>query len=96
VTIGDHIYFRACTPATGCEPWVTNGIDSVPLGDIRPGPRSSINAGAGSDTPFVTQFGLVLFVADDGTGEEIWAVPEALFLDGFESGDTGAWSAAVP
>jgi ELWxxDGT repeat protein len=95
-TIDDHVYFFACTEAAGCEPWVTNGVDVVPLGDIRPGVRSSTDLRNISGPNFVAQFGLVLFRADDGTGSELWAAPQAVFLDGFESGDTDGWSTTVP
>ena len=39
---------------------------------------------------------LLYFVADDGTGAELWATPLFLFDDGFESAGTTAWSAVSP
>jgi ELWxxDGT repeat protein len=95
VAIGDHVYFWACTPAAGCEPWVTDGVDVAPLGEVRAGTNNGRTADV-SDTAFVALDGLVFFTADDGTGTEVWAAPEVLFLDGFESGDTADWSAVSP
>jgi len=39
---------------------------------------------------------LLYFVANDGSGEELWAVSPLLFDDGFEGGNTAAWSATSP
>ncbi len=86
-----QVYFAACTASFGCEPWVTDGsaAGTKRLGDIAPGPGSS-NPGLG--TGFVARGRWIYFAADDGTGAELWAVPQVLFLDGFETEDLGRWS----
>ena len=60
------------------------------VADIWPGPLSS-NPGDGSG--IVRSGDLLYFRANDNSGEELWAHGSALFDDGFESGDTTAWSA---
>jgi Tol biopolymer transport system component len=50
-------------------------------------------------SPFsVESSGTVVYVADQENDEEyeLYAVPLILFADGFESGDTSAWSATAP
>ena len=67
--------------------------------DIHPGFQSSNPHAFRSrvgDTPFVESAGRLYFAADDGSGDELWAVAEFLFDDGFESANTAAWSATVP
>jgi ELWxxDGT repeat protein len=88
--VEDRLYFRACTPAAGCEPWVTDGsrAGTHRLGDIWPGPGSSLNS---TETRFTRSGRLVYFAADDGTGEELWAMPLEIFYDGFETGSTSRW-----
>ncbi len=97
--IGDRLYLAGCQQATGCEPWVSDGsaAGTHRLGDIWPGPRSALwRMGINSEEawrPFVLAGGVVYFAADDGTGTELWAVPQEIFYDGFESGGTERWSA---
>lgn len=91
--IGGFLYFSACTSEHGCEPWRSDGTaaGSLRLGDLNPGPESS------TPTGFAGAHGDVYFAADGGTGSEPWVFePEALFADGFETGDTSRWSAATP
>lgn len=85
--VGDRLYFSACDPAHGCEPWVTAGTPASThrLGDIAPGKDSS------RLEQLTAAFRLVFFQADDGTGSELWAVPQEIFYDGFETGDTTRW-----
>ena len=64
-----RVWFSACLPATGCEPWSSDGTaaGTTPLGDLGPGaegsaPRSFVGVGA-----------QVFFLANDGTtGHELW------------------------
>ena len=85
--VGDCLYFSACNFGRGCEPWVTDGTRAGThrLGDVAPGPRSSH---LDQLTPALD---FVFFRADDGTGPELWAVPQEIFYDGFETGDTTRW-----
>jgi hypothetical protein len=40
--------------------------------------------------------GLIYFSADDGVHNfELWALAVPIFYDGFERGDTSAWSSVV-
>ncbi|MBP1642040.1 MAG: hyalin repeat-containing protein, partial [Acidobacteria bacterium] len=89
--IGGRLYFRACTPSAGCEPWVTDGSGAGThrLADIRPGSESGLGW---TWERFVPSGRLLYFRADDGTGTELWAMPLELFYDGFETGNTGRWS----
>ncbi len=89
----DRLYFSGTDGTSGVELWSTDGTATGThrAADLHPGPGSSSPA---TLTPFGTQ---LLFSATDGaTGYEIWALGEAtpgpLFADGFESGDTSAWS----
>jgi ELWxxDGT repeat protein len=87
--IGGFLYFSACTSEHGCEPWRSDGTaaGTQRLGDLNPGPASS------TPTDFAGAHGDVYFAADGGTGSEPWVFePEALFADGFETGDTSRWS----
>ena len=97
--VGDDLYFRACDEATGCELWVTDGTPQRTrrAADLRPGARSSNPGGDGSRTrtALVASGDFLYFEADDGTGEELFALGLILFDDGFESNDTSAWSATV-
>lgn len=73
------VYFSACTPEHGCEPWRSDGsaAGTVLLKDIRPGRASSSPFGFGGDAN--GQF--VYFSADDGShGRELWR------SDGTEAG----------
>lgn len=98
---GDDLWFSACDGAAGCELWVSDGTPQRTrrVSDIHAGPESSNPRATRSrvgDTPFVASGGRLYFVANDGSGEELWAVSPLLFDDGFEGGDTAAWSAASP
>ena len=67
--------------------------------DLRPGPRSSNPGGRQlqeADRKLVPSGDFLYFEADDGTGEELFALGLILFDDGFESNDTSAWSATSP
>jgi ELWxxDGT repeat protein len=99
--VGDNLWFSACEPATGCELWVSDGTAARTrrVADIQPGFASSNPDSHRSrigEAPFVLSGGLLYFVADDGTGAELWATPLFLFDDGFESAGTSAWSAVSP
>lgn len=87
--IGSYLHFAACTSTQGCEPWWSDGTaaGTEPLADLFPGPASS------NPTGFAAAHGDVYFGADGGTGPEPWIFePDALFADGFETGDTSRWS----
>ncbi|KAB2964486.1 MAG: hypothetical protein F9K18_07495 [Thermoanaerobaculia bacterium] len=72
--LGNRLVFTGCDDATGCEPWVTDGAASAPLGDLRPGPESSIVSRWPLDLPlFATVGDTVLFFAEDSlAGLRIW------------------------
>ncbi|MCB1009462.1 MAG: hypothetical protein KDB94_11280, partial [Acidobacteria bacterium] len=63
----------------------TGGEELIPAADFDTGGEvANFEVGA---------FGTILYQADQTVDEELrlYAVPEMLFWDGFESGDTGAW-----
>jgi ELWxxDGT repeat protein len=62
---GRTLFFAGCTPATGCEPWVSDGTrqGTRPLADLRPGPASS------NPATFTVDGSRVLFAA----GGEVWS-----------------------
>ncbi len=98
--VGDDLFFRACDEAAGCELWVTDGTPQRTrrAADLRPGGRSSKPGGDGSQNAgsrLVESGDYLYFAADDGSGEELFAIGRILFDDGFESNDTSAWSATV-
>ncbi len=98
--VDGNLWFRACDDAAGCEVWVSDGTAARTrrVADLHPGPLSS-NPGSSSlfgENQFVPSNGRIFFPADDGSGEELWAVSLFLFEDGFESGNSTAWSATVP
>lgn len=91
------LYFSAWTPAHGREAWRSDGspAGTYRITDLVPGARSS------NPNRFLRSGELLFFVANDEVhGREVWALaPDGsfpLFLDGFESGSTDRWSAAVP
>jgi len=87
--IGSYLHFAACTSEHGCEPWWSDGTaaGTEPLADLFPGPASS------NPTGFAAAHGDVYFAANGGTGPEPWIFePDALFADGFETGDTSRWN----
>lgn len=90
-----RLYFAATDGASGLELWSTDGTEegTVQVRDIHAGPGSS------SPSAFALFEDRLFFAATDGvTGFELWAVeePELVFADGFESGDTSAWSLVLP
>jgi ELWxxDGT repeat protein len=100
VPVGNRIYFKGCDLAAGCEPWVTNGTapGTHRVADVFPGPGPGLRD-ADLDwmevprVEFARHGRLVFFAGDDGTGTELWAMRMELFYDGFETGNTGRWSA---
>ena len=94
----DRLYFAATDGVTGVELWSTDGTPggTGQVADIHPGPGSS------SPNGFAVYGEQLFFTATDGVrGYELWAlgdppVPEVVFADGFESGDTSAWATVVP
>ncbi len=80
--IGDEVFFRASTPATGYELWKTDGTTAgtTLVKDIAPGATSGLNPSDG-DAGLVDLAGTAYFVADDGIhGRELWR------SDGTDSG----------
>lgn len=75
---GDTLVFVAEDSASGWEPWSTDGTSAVPLGELRPGPDSSIELSAETNYqgsgPFFASLGdRVLLLANDGVhGLEPW------------------------
>jgi ELWxxDGT repeat protein len=72
---GGRIFFPAYQPATGLEPWQSDGTagGTTPLGDIAPGPASSV------PQYFAAAGGRLYFAASDNLrGAELWTVPLAV------------------
>jgi len=97
--IGDRLYFSACQWQTGCEPWISDGTGAGThrIDDLNPGSESGLEVTDAGNWPrpfpqFVRVGDEIFFAADDGTGEELWAVPQEIFYGGFETGDTTRWS----
>ena len=96
VTTQRFAYFRAASPA-GTQLWRSDG---TPAGTIpnsgMPGDPVVVSAG----TPFSLLSGSEWQVYFGGmepsVGTELFVLVERLHSDGFESGDTGAWSAGQP
>ncbi|MBI5542779.1 MAG: hypothetical protein HY901_02745 [Deltaproteobacteria bacterium] len=65
---GGPVLFSASNGITGFEPWITSGASAQPVGDINPGTASS------HPRDFAVANGHIYFVANDGRGEELWAV----------------------
>ena len=91
VAVGDRIYFRACEPATGCEPWTSDGTEAgtAMLLDVFPGVNGS------SSRLFTAVGGQVFFVADDGpNGPELWVTDGTpggtVLVENIRPGGTGA------
>ncbi len=90
---GGTVYFRADEGVSGEELWRSDGTaaGTVLVSDCWPG--------GGESYPYwLTEVDGTLFfrAADPTNGRELWAVAlPLLFADGFESGDTSAWSATV-
>ena len=86
VTIGDKLYFRGVDQG-GAEVWVSDGTQAGTVEITGNVPGLSWVGG------MVNADGELYFVASqDSTGQELWKLPLAIFKDGFESGDTSAWS----
>ncbi len=86
-----RLFFAAADGTHGLEPWTIDAPGSAPrlLHDIVPG------AGSSSPRGFVLSGSSVYFNAGNPeAGFELWSFDLAgdLFSDGFESGDTSAWS----
>lgn len=79
---GDRAFFAATDPASGSEPWITDGTPAGTylLGDVAPGPASSNPAGGGGEGAGFTAAGdRVYFAADDSQRAfELWAAPLAV------------------
>jgi ELWxxDGT repeat protein len=91
------LYFSAWTPTHGREAWRSDGsfAGTRRLTDVAPGPLSS------SPSRFVRRGNRLFFTATDHVhGFELWARADdgsiPLFIDGFEIGDAGRWSAEIP
>jgi ELWxxDGT repeat protein len=68
---GGRLFFAGSDAATGSEPWATDGLTTVRLADLRPGPDSSV--GFGWDRPaFATVGDQALFIAELGSGPQLW------------------------
>lgn len=94
-TLDGVLYFGAYG-TTDCELWRSDGTPTgTEVIDLIPGPQSSYPTQ-------LTRVGQRLFFAADdiNLGRELHELvhmdPSSLFFDGFETGDTGAWSTTVP
>jgi ELWxxDGT repeat protein len=90
---GDRVVFAAGDGVHGIEPWASDGFTTHLVGDINPGPASSLCCG--DRFPFRpllgTASGLAIMSADDGVdGFEMWAT------DGQTARLVGDIAAAVP
>ncbi len=92
-TIDGELVFSAYTEDRGYELWRSDGTASgtVPLRELRPGE-------AGEPLDLIASGGRAWAAGHgpDGEGRELVVYELALFEDGFESGDTNAWSSVVP
>jgi ELWxxDGT repeat protein len=72
--VGEAIVFGAYDDLHGREPWASDGSTAWPLGDLRPGPDSSIPLDGLLNHTFLTLLGdELVFFADDGVhGRELW------------------------
>lgn len=91
------LYFSAWTREHGREAWRSDGTaaGTYRLTDVAPGPLSS------SPSRFVRRGNRLFFTATDHVhGFELWARADdgsvPIFIDGFETGDAGRWSAQNP
>jgi len=91
------LYFSAWTREHGREAWRSDGTaaGTYRLTDVAPGPLSS------SPSRFVRRGNRLFFTATDHVhGFELWARADdgsiPIFIDGFETGDAGRWSAQIP
>ena len=64
--------------------------------DTRPGDDDSSFGGAWSVYPFFASGNVIVSDTQQGLFVVQLAVPQALFEDGFESGDVTAWSSSQP
>ncbi|WP_164014642.1 ELWxxDGT repeat protein [Pyxidicoccus trucidator] len=72
--VGGGVLFRAYVDTLGFEPWWSEGTAAgTKMADISPGPGSS------SPGAYISTRDWVVFIADDGTGSEPWALPTACF-----------------
>ena len=72
--IGSRFFFGGRDADHGTEPWVTDGVTSEMVADLRPGPESSLLQNPDYDRPWLAELGGdLLFLADDGTnGWRLW------------------------
>ena len=85
---GGIAYFTANDGGTGVELWKSDGTEAGTqrVADTLPGPEGS------RPDELIVGGKTLWFVANDGvTGRELHRITLALFADGFECGDTGAW-----
>ena len=91
VTAGGLIYFSADDGVHDVELWRSDGTEAgtIMAYDFHP-------ADDGYPALFTPIGDLLLFAAGDADhGYELWALAVSLFFDGFETGDTSAWSSEV-
>jgi ELWxxDGT repeat protein len=71
--VGGRLFFAGWDENAGAEPWVTDGLATARLADLKPGPESSLGFSFGFDVPAFAALGSqLLFLADDGTGTKLW------------------------
>ena len=88
--VGDRLFLTAYNLASGGELWVVDG-GSASMIDICPGACS----GGARGITAVGDLAYFRSLGDGTTGAELWALAVPLFFDGFETGDTSAWSSEV-
>lgn len=96
VTTQRFAYFRAASPA-GTQLWRSDG---TPAGTIpaagMPGDPAVVSAGAPFSLLAGSEWQVYFGGTEPSVGSELFLLVERLHSDGFESGDTGAWSADQP
>jgi ELWxxDGT repeat protein len=73
-SLGNLVLFRGQDPATGVELWRTDGTapGTFLVRDTRPGAASGLGTGNELDWQLRARPGQLLFVVDDGLGDEVW------------------------
>jgi ELWxxDGT repeat protein len=79
--LGGGLVFVGCDEASGCEPWFTDGVSTLRIDDLAPGPDSSVPMSAQFDRPRLTAIDdAVLFIGTSGSGgRQLWRTDATSF-----------------